>query len=132
MRPVFFLALAGWLMVGTSSFAAGAPAGCGKTISQARTSLVRTSGTSPVCLVHLVYLVDFVYLVYLVGLVQPNIQDKPNKQNKRDRPDRPNRPNEQDRLARSLFKVSVVCVNIIVRMWRRRFLHSTGFDRQSF
>lgn len=25
MRRVFFLALAGWLMVGTSSFAAGAP-----------------------------------------------------------------------------------------------------------
>ena len=25
MRHVFFLALAGWLMVGTSSFAAGAP-----------------------------------------------------------------------------------------------------------
>ena len=37
--------------------------------------MVRTSGTSPVCLVH------------LISLIQPN------------KPDRPNRPNEQDRLA---------------------------------
>jgi hypothetical protein len=129
MRLVFFLALAGWLMLGTSSFAAGAPAGCGKTISQARTSLVRTSGISPVCLVFLVFLV---HLVYLVDLVQPNKQDKPNKQNKRDRPDRPNRPNEQDRLARRSSRFLVVCVNTIVRMLRRRFMHSTGFDRWSF
>ena len=77
-----------------------------------RTSLVRTSETSPVCLVHLVslvylvhlvglvYLVDLVHLVYPVSLVQPNKQDKPNKPIKRDRPDRPNRPNEPDRLAK--------------------------------
>jgi len=32
MRRVFFLALAGWLMVETPSFATGAPEGCGKTI----------------------------------------------------------------------------------------------------
>src|SRR2546425_8849208 len=52
--------------------------------------MVRTSGTSPVCLVHLVDLVCFVYLVdlvHLVCLMQPNT------------PDRPNRPNEQDRRA---------------------------------
>src|SRR5436309_10629634 len=55
-----------------------------------RTSIVRTSWTSPVCLVH---------LVYPVNLVQPNKQDKPTKPIKRDRPDRPNRPNERDRLA---------------------------------
>jgi hypothetical protein len=41
----------------------------------ARTSMVRTSGTSPVCLVH------------LDNLIQPN------------KPDRPNRPHDQDRLA---------------------------------
>jgi hypothetical protein len=40
--------------------------------------MVRTCGTSPVCLVSLVD------LVYLVGLVQPNKRDRPNK------PDRPN------------------------------------------
>jgi hypothetical protein len=58
-----------------------------------RTSLVRTSGPSLVCLVCLVCLVSLVHLVdlvYPVGLVQPN---------NRDRPDRPNRLNEQDRLA---------------------------------
>ena len=55
--------------------------------------MVRTCGTSLVCLVHLVYLVG---LVYPVSLVQPNKQDKPNKPIKRDRP---NRPHEQDRLA---------------------------------
>ena len=46
--------------------------------------MVRTCGTSPVCLVYLVcfvYLVDLVHLVYLVGLVQPNKRDKPNKPN---------------------------------------------------
>ena len=53
----------------------------------ARTSLVRTSGISPVCLVCLVHLVSLVHLVhlvdlvYLVGLVQPKKRDKPNKQN---------------------------------------------------
>ena len=46
----------------------------------ARNSMVRTPGTSPVCLVHLVSLV---YLVALVCLVQPNKPDKP------ERPDRP-------------------------------------------
>ena len=44
------------------------------TVGQVAVSLVYTSGTSPVCLVH------------LVSLMQPN------------KPDRPNRPNEQDRL----------------------------------
>jgi hypothetical protein len=40
--------------------------------------MVRTCGTSPVCLVHLIDLVCFVYLVdlvHLVSFVQPN---KPN------------------------------------------------------
>lgn len=50
-------------------------AGCGKPFQHSRTSMVRTSETRPVCLVH------------LVSLMQPN------------HPDRPNRPNEQDGLA---------------------------------
>ena len=46
--------------------------------------MVRTSGTSPVCLVH------------LVNLMQPN------------KLDRPNRPNEQDRLA-DFFSILLRC-----------------------
>jgi hypothetical protein len=61
----------------------------------ARTSLVCTSGTNPVCLVD---------LVYLVGLVQPNNRDRPNRRDRPDRPDRPNRPNEQVGLA-DLFSI---------------------------
>ena len=53
-------------------------AGCRKLFWYARTSMVRTCGINPVCLV---------YLVCLVSLMQPN------------KPDRPDRPNEQDRLA---------------------------------
>ena len=73
--------------------------GAEKQFWHARTSIVRTSWTSPVCLVDLVCFVYLVHLVCLVSLVQPNKQDKPNKPIKRDRPDRPNRPNERDRLA---------------------------------
>jgi hypothetical protein len=76
----------------------------GKLCWYARTSLARTSGTNPVCLVHLVCFVYLVHLVYPVSLVQPNKQDKPNKPIKRDRPDRPNRPNEQVGLA-DLFSI---------------------------
>jgi hypothetical protein len=43
--------------------------------------MIRTSGTSPVCLVDLVCFIYLVHLVYLVSLVQPNRQDKPNKPN---------------------------------------------------
>ena len=43
--------------------------------------MARTSGTSPVCLVHLVCFVYLVHLVYPDSLVQPNKRDKPNKQN---------------------------------------------------
>ena len=60
--------------------------------------MVRTSGTSPVCLVHLVS------LVYLAGLVQPNKQDKPNKRDRRDRPNEQNgRAGFFNRLLRSLI-----------------------------
>ncbi len=50
---------------------------CGKTLWAGGVSLVCTSRTSPVCLVHLVDLVCFVYLVdlvHLVSFVQPKIQ----------------------------------------------------------
>jgi hypothetical protein len=49
-----------------------------------KTSLICTSETSSVCLVHLVglvYLVDLVHLVYPVSLVQANKRDKPHKPN---------------------------------------------------
>ena len=65
--------------------------------------MVRTSWTSPVCLVHLVSLVGLVYLVSLVHLVYRSIwfvllldPEKPNKLNK---PNKRDRPNEQDGLA---------------------------------
>src|SRR5207249_3175660 len=67
-------------------------AGCGKLCWYARTSMVRTCGTTPVCLVH------------LVTLMQPN------------KPDKPNRPNEQDSLAdffSSLLERTVACCDPI-------------------
>jgi len=63
--------------------------------------VLRTSETSPVCLVYLVglvYLVDLVHLVYPVSLVQPNKQDKPNNQiNETDQTDETDQINKAGR-----------------------------------
>ena len=56
---------------------AGNLAGCGKIILHTRTSMVRTSGTSPVSLVSLVCLVCLVCLVYLVEPDQPDRRERP-------------------------------------------------------
>ena len=56
--------------------------------------MVRTSGTSPVCLVH------------LVSLMQPN------------KPDRPNRPNEQDRLV-DFFNIMLVKQENVRRLFQQ-------------
>ena len=70
-------------------------AGCGKLSWHARTSIIRTWGANPVCLViWFLWSIWFVWFIEL-GPVQPSKPDRPFK------PDRLNRPNEQDRLADS-------------------------------